>query len=350
MKRWLIAATLVLSTAACAQVLASGAAVVNGVRISQSDVDDEVNAQQSGPQTPDGKIQIARQVLGRLIQQQLLLQEAARRRIVANPAKVKEQFDQIAGQFPTKKEFADRLKEFGLTEDSLRARIRDSLMISELSSRLTGTISNNQLLSIYRAEQSQYRQVRVKHILFAVDERHPDVAAHDAAIAAREKILAGASFATLAKKSDDTSSRATGGALPGWTSLAQLDPSFAEAAWTAKPGVVTRPVRSQFGWHLIVTTARRIQPFAEVKEQIRSQLEQQVTQTAQSNFLRAVVKRAEIIVNPRYGDWDPASASVVAHQSFVPPENSIDDNAPGGFSDQSIPGATAPQSGGEIKK
>jgi len=340
-RKVILIAILALATSGCAQILSSGAAVVNGDRISQSAVDDEVKAQLSGgqqqtPQTADSQVQIARQVLGRLIQQKLLLQEAARRSVVAAPAKVNEQYAQLRGQFQDEAEFRKRLADFSLTPETLKERIRDSIVIDALGAKISGPVTDDQVRAVYKKEQAQFREVRFKHILFTVDAKHPDVTQHDAALAARAKILAGADFGALAKKfSGDAGSKDKGGVYD-YQPLSGLDPTFADAAWAAKVGVITQPVRSQFGWHLIVTLGKRVQSFDQVKEKLRTQLATAATQGAQNDFLRAAIKRAQVIVNPRYGDWDAATASIVAHENFAPAENSVDENAPGGFADQPV--------------
>lgn len=69
------------------------------------------------------------------------------------------------------------------------------------------------------------------------------------------KLLADADnekFAELAKeKSLDKGSAVKGGDL-GWFNPATMVPSFAKAVKEATPGKVTAPVKSQFGWHIIL--------------------------------------------------------------------------------------------------
>jgi hypothetical protein len=81
---------------------------------------------------------------------------------------------------------------------------------------------------------------------------------------------------------------------------------------------VTGPVKSSFGYHIIVTLKKRIQPLSEVEATIRQTLENQVGTRAITDFVTALVKKATIVVNPRYGDWDAATQSITAHQFFRP--------------------------------
>jgi len=55
-----------------------------------------------------------------------------------------------------------------------------------------------------------------------------------------------------------------------------------------------------------------------VSSTIKSNLEQQVGTRVLADFITGIVKKAKIVVNPRYGDWDAATQSIVEHQFFRP--------------------------------
>lgn len=59
-------------------------------------------------------------------------------------------------------------------------------------------------------------------------------------------------FAKLAEQhTEDLATQEAGGAL-GWMTPAALDPAFAQTMTALKPGKISQPVRSGFGWHLIM--------------------------------------------------------------------------------------------------
>ncbi len=84
-----------------------------------------------------------------------------------------------------------------------------------------------------------------------------DTAATQARAAAlRAEILAGADFGEVAKReSADESSAGTGGELPKG-GRGRFVPEFETAAYQLRPGQVSEPVRTAFGWHLIKLNAR----------------------------------------------------------------------------------------------
>ena len=84
-----------------------------------------------------------------------------------------------------------------------------------------------------------------------------DTAATQARAAAlRAEILAGADFGDVAKReSTDESSAVNGGELPRG-GRGRFVPEFEAAAYALRPGQISEPVRTAFGWHLIKLNAR----------------------------------------------------------------------------------------------
>jgi peptidyl-prolyl cis-trans isomerase D len=90
-----------------------------------------------------------------------------------------------------------------------------------------------------------------RHILIAVDKDVGDAAAKKQAEDILAKLKAGADFATLATQfSKDTGSAGKGGDL-GWAGRGQFVKPFEEALFSLKPGELSAPVKSEFGYHLI---------------------------------------------------------------------------------------------------
>ncbi len=115
---------------------------------------------------------------------------------------------------------------------------------------------------LYDARTSEYdrpEQIRARHILIRVPE---DAGAEEGRIyervdAIRQRLLAGEDFAQLAEElSEDPGSKTNGGDL-GFFGRGRMVPEFEEVAFTQEIGVVSEPVRSQFGYHLIRTEEKR---------------------------------------------------------------------------------------------
>ena len=77
----------------------------------------------------------------------------------------------------------------------------------------------------------------------------------------RKRLLKGRDFATLVRKfSDDPGSAPTGGEL-GWVAWGQFVPAFEAAVAQLKPGELSEPVRTAFGYHVIQLIDRNDEQF-----------------------------------------------------------------------------------------
>ncbi len=97
--------------------------------------------------------------------------------------------------------------------------------------------------------------VRASHILVrALGKGVQDMSAKKEAYDIYKKLKAGADFAEMAKeKSKDPGSASRGGDL-GWFGKGQMVKPFEKVAFSAKVGVVQKPVKTRFGYHIIKVT------------------------------------------------------------------------------------------------
>jgi peptidyl-prolyl cis-trans isomerase C len=93
----------------------------------------------------------------------------------------------------------------------------------------------------------EYKEVRASHILVDTKEEAEQI---------REQIINGKDFAEMAKKYSKCPSSEQGGDL-GYFSKGMMVPEFEKVAFESPVGAVSEPVKTQFGWHLILVTAKR---------------------------------------------------------------------------------------------
>jgi peptidyl-prolyl cis-trans isomerase SurA len=99
-------------------------------------------------------------------------------------------------------------------------------------------------------------QTHARHILVRTSETMSEADARRRLSGLRERILAGADFADLARANSDDSTAARGGDLD-WIYAGDTVPEFERAMNELKPGEVSQPVRTPFGYHLIQVIERR---------------------------------------------------------------------------------------------
>lgn len=86
------------------------------------------------------------------------------------------------------------------------------------------------------------KQVNAAHILVKTEKEAKDL---------KDKISGGEKFVDLAKKHSNCPSGKKGGDL-GWFGKGQMVPPFETAAFNASKGDIVGPVKTDFGWHLIL--------------------------------------------------------------------------------------------------
>ena len=106
-------------------------------------------------------------------------------------------------------------------------------------------------------ERQMVRQTRARHVLIALDELTDEAAARRQLSALRERIVNGEDFGEIARiHSDDSGSAPKGGDL-GWVDPGNTVPVFERMMDSLDPGGLSRPFRSQFGWHIVQVLERR---------------------------------------------------------------------------------------------
>jgi peptidyl-prolyl cis-trans isomerase D len=156
------------------------------------------------------------------------------------------------------------------------------LSLSELTKEIKPT--KEDVFAFYKAHEAAFttpERVHAKHILIAAPEG--DAAADQKAKAKIQEISQalkqGADFSVVAKNSSsDVGSAKNGGDL-GWFVRGQMVPEFEKAAFAlTKPGSLSEPIRTQFGYHLIQLVEHKAsenRPFDKVKNLVEAQLKRE---------------------------------------------------------------------------
>lgn len=112
-------------------------------------------------------------------------------------------------------------------------------------------------LEQHEEEFAEPEQRKASHILIAVPE-NAEAAQVDQARAKIEtavtRIKSGEAFSAVARTLSEDPGSATDGGDLGYFRRGMMDPAFEEAAFNAEVGKLSEPVRSRFGFHLILVT------------------------------------------------------------------------------------------------
>jgi peptidyl-prolyl cis-trans isomerase C len=232
-------------------------ATVDGQAITQQDVDNALS--DIGQGLPQGLDAAARQkyALDYLIDLKLVARKAFADKVDADP------------------EFARKLEYF-----------KDKLAMEELLGKVAKdadtSAAEHAAYDAAAKAQPPEEEIHARHILL------PDEASAQKALA---RVKGGEDFAKVADElSKDPASK--GGDL-GWFTKDRMVPEFADVAFKMKPGQVSDPVKTKFGWHIIKVEGERMKsfpPFDEVKDQAA----RYVQQKAQGDLITALRKDAKI--------------------------------------------------------
>jgi foldase protein PrsA len=185
-------------------------------------------------------------------------------------------------------EYEKALEKAGYTPEQYR---KTAYVYAVLASKVFKAVTKDvkvtpqEVLQYYTANQSQYGTPKsrdVRHILLQVKDKDGNIdfpASKAKADDVYAQLKDGADFATLVKKySADTGSVASGGkysVVEGQGTVAE----FEKAAFALATHEVSKPVKTQFGYHLIEpiedTKKATVQPFEKVQATIKAQLLQQ---------------------------------------------------------------------------
>jgi peptidyl-prolyl cis-trans isomerase C len=288
-------------------------------------------AQTPPPKTPPPMPEITRQIdVG-----QMLAPAVPPDRVVITAGDVKitaAQFDQLVESLPEqyramarttgRKQFADNIVQIlVLAQEGQRRKINETTEYKTLASfqqsnvlaalaveamRKDVKVDEADLRKYYDQHKPEYEQVHGAHILIrfqgsqvALRPGLKDLTDAEALAKAKElraQILAGVDFADLAKKeSDDIGSGNNGGDL-GTFKHGQMVPSFEEAAFKLKPGELSEPVKTQFGYHLIKVQTHDAKSF----EDVRAEVEAKVKPDALKAAVDALGKKSPAVFDPEF--------------------------------------------------
>jgi len=148
-------------------------------------------------------------------------------------------------------------------------------------------ITEEELRKLYDEQVPKGSEYKARHILVDDEETAKKLIA---------ELDAGADFSELAKANSTGPSGKSGGEL-GWFSPKQMVAPFSEAAAKLEKGAYTKePVKTQFGWHIIILDdSRTATPpsFDQVKPQLQAFLQKQRVQ----QYISSLRQGANIVMN-----------------------------------------------------
>ena len=213
--------------------------------------------------------ELRQQVLAQLVNQSLIVQAGKRRNIQATDAEI----DAVIAQTPSLKN----------PSAQTRREIADTIIMEKVRQQAVMQNSRARQQGVALPEGEPMRQYSAQHILIKADNDNAAAGAESTIRKIYAQARSGADFAGLARQYSQDGSANSGGDL-GWFADGMMVAPFEEA----KPGQISPPVRTQFGWHIIKLNDVRDAGTPEERQRnaVRQYMSGQKAQQATANLLR----------------------------------------------------------------
>lgn len=314
-------ATSAVLLAGCGGTPGDAAATVNGRTVTESELELMVRSQVEDPQGPVAGLEgdqrntqiaeVQRQVLTQLIRLELVSQVAEERGITVSEEEVEERWQREIAFQGDEETLRELIASLGLTEEQAREQLAAQVQQDKLRESVAESVevTDEELRELYESRSDQNEQAEVSHILVA------DEAEANAIIDLLEQ---GEPFEELATaRSLDEGSAVQGGNLGVRPRGSYVEP-FDEAVWNAEEGEIVGPVETQFGYHVIRVEEFRTNTFDDLEESLRDELRSQRADDAFRELVSDLFADADVSVDSRFGEWDPATGQVVVADRLAP--------------------------------
>jgi parvulin-like peptidyl-prolyl isomerase len=282
-----------------AAVPADSVALVDGKPILKKDFDHLITIglasfkarQQDVPKPGTKEYELLKQQAVQILFQRVIIRsEAAKQGVKLDSAKVADELKNLKTQAGSDAKWQQQLKAAGATE----ADYTDTFAVQQLAQGLydkltksSAAVTDAEIAAQYAKDKDTVYKVpasrKVSHILFGPKDGSTPAAKDlpkykQAAEAVIAQLNNGADFTKMVTKYSVDPGKTQNKGVYDVTATG-FDPDFTKASFALKTGAITTdPVKSQFGYHIIKAladpTKDSVKPLAEVKAQIKSQLEE----------------------------------------------------------------------------
>ncbi|RLQ97301.1 peptidylprolyl isomerase [Falsibacillus albus] len=275
MKKWILSLSLAAGVIGLAGCSGNGGG---------SDVVAKTDA---GNITKDQLYEAMKDKYGEQALQQLVFEKVLSDKYKVTDKEVDQKINKIKDQLGPN--FEQALQQYGYkNEKDLRETLKIGLL-QEKAATKDVKVTDKELKKAYDDYQPE---IKASHILVDDEKTANEI---------ETKLKNGEKFADLAKKySKDTGSAKNGGDL-GWFGQGKMDPTFEKAAYALKVGEVSKPVKTQYGYHIIkLTDKKKKKSFDDMKKELTEQVKaSKVDQTKIQEAMKNEIKKADLKVEDK---------------------------------------------------
>lgn len=282
-------------------------AVVNGVPVTDREVDDAVDkmipqATFHGSLSADRRVEFREKALEDLITYELQYQDGIARGFAPEKREIKEQMKLIRDSFNSSRDFKKWLEESSLSEDQLREKVRKALVVRAAATKTVtepSRMSDKDVQEYYHKYPEKFRRpesVRLRIISANEEKKAREIL---------EKLKGGRDFGDVAARMSEDDYRIRGGDI-GFVHRGRIYPDLEEAAFKLKPGEMSDLIWTEGTWFIVKVEERmqeQVIPFEQIKDKLRSELEKKRAAELMQAWVSALRGKAKIELRnpPRAG-------------------------------------------------
>lgn len=179
-------------------------------------------------------------------------------------------------------------EEFKFEFESMKDNFISQYMIKKVIDSVS--VTEEEIKQFYEQNQDSFgetKKVKASHILVGDIQKAEDL---------YKQIMDGADFAQIAKENSTCPSSRQGGDL-GFFGKGQMVKEFEDSAFSLEVGEISKPVKTQFGYHLIKLTDKKVeekQDFEKVKDELKKSLIAKKQQEAYVNKINDLRKKYDV--------------------------------------------------------
>lgn len=259
-------------------------ATVNGKKITHGDLIRQLE-QSRGPAA-----------VMKLLDQQLIEAEAARRKLTLSDAERDAGLERAAARVGSMKDLKAKLNQLGIPLEAYRQEIATDLLLDKIAQQEV-KVSEEEIKQYYGEHQEEFTKgprTRARMMMFR------DQSSAEAVLTALKE--PGADFAGLAQNlSEDDATRSAGGDM-GYFEKNDYATAITEAAFALKPGQISGIVKAPDGWVILKAEdhkAAGVMPLEEVRDQILQRLKRDKLQPMRDEWLVQARDKASLRIRDR---------------------------------------------------
>jgi peptidyl-prolyl cis-trans isomerase SurA len=224
-------------------------------------------AQGNEAATPEEAMSFKLNILNELINNQILVLHASRSRITASETEIDARIGELKSPY-TPEEFQKKLQEQGLDNDSLRAQIRENIVVTKLINKDIIShinVTDSEIAAYYQKNKANFNVSETTYHIAQIqvtprpdaevrnlknDDAKTPAAAEHKIQALYEGLMRGEDFATVAQEYSEDPSTAAGGGDMGFIPASGLNAALKQVVNSLKVGQTSPIVRSNIGFHI----------------------------------------------------------------------------------------------------